>query len=94
MNTPPPHAYDWGLSDHAKESDNINSFWHHSAITNGRNIDFWEGILTVKTNAMVGILTDNPFLHQNSLDQPSCTGFVIDMCIIFIIENALRWWQI
>ncbi len=39
---------------------------------------FWDGILTVKDNGMVGILTDKPFLHQNSLAQPVGD---IDTCI-------------
>ncbi len=32
-------AYDRGLSDHTGDSDNNNSFWHHSDITKGINIE-------------------------------------------------------
>ncbi len=48
----------------------ILSVRYHYDITNGRNIDFWEGILTVKANGRVESLTDKPFFHQNSLVQP------------------------
>ncbi len=43
----------------------LTSFWHHSDITNGRNIDLWGLILTVKTNNREEILTDKPFLCLN-----------------------------
>ncbi len=32
-------TYNRHLSDHTGDSDNSNSFWRHSDITNGRNID-------------------------------------------------------
>ncbi len=36
---PSPPTYDRGMSDRTGESDNSYSFWHHSDITNGRNVD-------------------------------------------------------
>ncbi len=33
------HAYERGPYDYTGDSDNGNSFRHHSDITNGRNID-------------------------------------------------------
>ncbi len=47
-----------------------NSFQHHSNITNGRYIDLLKGILTVKANGRVCILTDKSVLPQNVLGQP------------------------
>ncbi len=55
---------DRGLSDHTGDSDNNHSFWHHSDIRNGRNIIFWEGILRVKANSIVGILTNRHFMSE------------------------------
>ncbi len=46
----------------------LTSFWHHSETTNGRNVDvFWKGILTVKANGRMGILTQKHFLNQKFL---------------------------
>ncbi len=36
-------AYDRSLSDHTGDSDNSNSFRHHSDVTNGRNINLLGG---------------------------------------------------
>ncbi len=74
---PGGQAYDRGSFDHTRDSDNSNSFQHHSDITNGRNIDLLGGILTVKANGRGGILTDNPFLHHNSLVQPPHAGLTL-----------------
>ncbi len=44
------------------DSDNSNSFGHHSYITNGRNIDLLGGDSdSENANGMVGILTDTSF---------------------------------
>ncbi len=65
---PPPSpiwqgsGYNRGPSDHTGDSDNTISFWHHSDITNGRNIDHLGGDPYWKLmNGVVGILTDKPF---------------------------------
>ncbi len=63
-------VYNRGLCDHTGVSDNRISFRHHSDITNSKNRDLSRGILTLKVNDRVGILTDKPFLGQNSLGQP------------------------
>ncbi len=56
------------------DSDNTNSFptsfWHHTDNTNDSIIDLLEGILKVKDNGRVGILTDKHFLHQHFRGQP------------------------
>ncbi len=43
VNYVPSQAYDRGPSDHIGDSDNSNSFQHHSDITNNRNIDILAG---------------------------------------------------
>ncbi len=48
----------------------------HSTLTTAvLSYVFWKGILRVKTNRRMVILTDQPFLHQNPLGQPG--GFTL-----------------
>ncbi len=67
VHPPPPPPTKRGLRLLTGDSDNSNSFQHHSDVKNGRKIIFWKGILTVKANDRVGILRDKLVLHQNSL---------------------------
>ncbi len=83
-------AYDRGPSDHTGYSDNSNSFWHHSDITNGRNIDLWEGILTMKANNMVAILTDKSFLCQNYQRQPGWGAHRIHINGLIVSAHCYR----
>ncbi len=50
-----------GLSEHTGDSDNSHSFQNHSDNTNGINIDFLEGTVTVKANDRKWMLTDTHF---------------------------------
>ncbi len=50
-----------GLSEHTGDSDNSHSFQNHSDNTNGINIDFLEGTVTVKANDRKWVLTDTHF---------------------------------
>ncbi len=71
-----------GLSDHTGDSDNSNSFWHHSEITNGRNIDLLGEDSDSEIHGEVGILTN--IFSQNSLGQAGeAHRIYIDRCIIF-----------
>ncbi len=48
------------------------------------------GILRVKAKCSVGILTNKPFLHQNSLGQPEGTGFALLRALPTILFNENR----
>ncbi len=52
----PSPTYDRGPSDHTWDSDNNNSFQHHSDITNGRNIELLVGDSDWKLMARWGFL--------------------------------------
>ncbi len=55
----------------------------------------WEGILTVKANASLGILIDKPFRYQNSLGQPAHphppTGFTLTQVLLKPLMRAHGW---
>ncbi len=83
-----PLAYDKDPPDHTGDSDNSNSFWHHSDITNGRNI-FLEGILIVKPNGKVGILTN--LFSIRILGSAGGHRIQVDRCIIFNTHGLMHF---
>ncbi len=74
----PPQAYDRGPSDYTGTLTTAILSYIILTLQMVEIYIFWEGILTVKANGRVGILTDNPFLNQNCLGQHRIH---IDMCI-------------
>ncbi len=60
-----------GLIDNIGDSDNSNSFQHHSDITNGRNIDLLGGDSDSESQWQGGDSDRQTFSPSESLDQPA-----------------------
>ncbi len=73
--------YDRGLSDYTGDSDNSNSFGHHSVITNGRNKSFGIGF-KVKAHGSVGILTNFFIIRIPWVSLGGGTGFTLTGALV------------
>ncbi len=78
-----------GVSDHPYDSDNSNSFWHHSDIKkNGRNT------FGIDSNSQLmagwGFWQANPFFIRNPLGHPGWGGGSTGFTLTYALNLALN----